>query len=48
MDEELVKPIPRMDLAQWRFELLNANKLDGIDVPATKEKIMEVIKSESM
>lgn len=48
MDEEQVKPIPRMDLAQWRFELLNANIIEGVDVAAVKEKMMEAIKTDSM
>jgi hypothetical protein len=48
MDEELVKPIPRMDLAQWRFEMLNAGTIEGIDTAALKDKMMELIKQDSM
>lgn len=46
--EDMVKPIPRLDLAQMRFELTHASKLDNIDVAAVKQKILDIITENSM
>lgn len=46
--EDMVKPIPRLDLAQLRFELTHASQLDDIDVVAVKQKILTIITDNSM
>lgn len=45
--EEQIKPVPRLEIAQWRFELLNASNLERVDLEATKQKMLDVIKEES-
>ena len=46
--EEQVTPVPRMELAQWRFLLTHSRELKDVDIEGTKEKIMALIQEESM
>lgn len=44
----MVTPIPRLELAQWKFEIQHAKELGDIDVAATKQKILDLVQENSM